>query len=465
MPLISAKYGARHQHEIRLWGDIKKGFTHFADGDVGLAKITPCFENGKSAVFRNLAGGIGAGTTELLVLRPILVNADYILVFLKSPTFIHNGIPLMTGTAGQKRVPRGYFAESPFPLPPLAEQHRIVAKVEELMALCDELEAAQQKRELRRDRVVAATLHALNHGGSANGGAQSFKESARFYFNHLPRLTTRPGHIKQLRQTILALAIRGRLATQQSNDEFINDLLIRVNGERKAAISSGRTKEWTGAKTDEDGEAPHDVPAGWRWTSLGQLIVFGPQNGVSPKESKDPKSPKALTLTATTSGRFDSQYFKHIDLGEEQCEKYWLQPGDVLFQRGNTREYVGTAAVYDGPGASFVFPDLMIRVRFASALDLQFIHLQLQSPQLRSYFAANATGASSTMPKINQETLLNTPLAIPPIEEQRRIVLMVNELMALCDKLETYVNDAASTGRILLDATLHEALNSTTGDC
>ena len=143
MTLIYAEYGVSSEHEARTWGDIKKGYTHFAEGDVGLAKITPCFENGKSTVFRNLIGRIGSGTTELHVVRPLFINPDYILIFLKSPHFIGTGIPHMTGTAGQKRVPTEYFAHSPFPLPPLAEQHRIVAKVDELMALCDRLEATR----------------------------------------------------------------------------------------------------------------------------------------------------------------------------------------------------------------------------------------------------------------------------------------------------------------------------------
>jgi type I restriction enzyme S subunit len=141
MPLIAPEYGVANRHETRRWGEIKKGYTHFAEGDVGLAKITPCFENGKSTVFRNLTGRLGSGTTELHVVRPLLVNQDYILLFLKSPHFIESGIPKMTGTAGQKRVPTEYFAYSPFPLPPLAEQHRIIAKVDELMDLCDKLEA------------------------------------------------------------------------------------------------------------------------------------------------------------------------------------------------------------------------------------------------------------------------------------------------------------------------------------
>ena len=143
---------------MRPWGEIKKGYTHFAEGDVGLAKITPCFENGKSAVFRNLTGGIGAGTTELHIVRPLSAHPDYILLFLKSPHFIQTGIPKMTGTAGQKRVPTEYFAYSPFPLPPLAEQHRIVAKVDELMVLCDRLEASLTASDQTRTRLLDGLL-------------------------------------------------------------------------------------------------------------------------------------------------------------------------------------------------------------------------------------------------------------------------------------------------------------------
>jgi type I restriction enzyme S subunit len=165
MPMIYAEYARPNEHEIRPWGEIKKGFTHFAEGDVGLAKITPCFENGKSTVFRNLTGGIGAGTTELHIVRPIFVIADYILIFLKSSHFIEAGIPKMTGTAGQKRVPKDYFAFSPFPLPPLAEQHRIVARVDELMALLNELETRLTTIATTRHQLLEATLQEALKGG------------------------------------------------------------------------------------------------------------------------------------------------------------------------------------------------------------------------------------------------------------------------------------------------------------
>jgi len=129
-----------HASEQRRWSEIKTGFTHFGEGDVGVAKITPCFENGKSTVFRNLTNGIGAGTTELHIVRPLGgVLPDYLLLFVKSPYFLRGGEAVMTGTAGQKRLPRSYFEGVPFPLPPIPEQGRIVARVKLLLTLCADL--------------------------------------------------------------------------------------------------------------------------------------------------------------------------------------------------------------------------------------------------------------------------------------------------------------------------------------
>ena len=130
MPVIPTDYRSPIVPETRRWSDIKKGYTHFAEEDVVVAKITPCFQNGKSCVMTGLEGGIGAGTTELHVIRIIAnkVVPEYLLLFYKSPDFLQMGVATMTGTAGQQRVPREYFAYTPLPLPPLAEQHRIVAK-------------------------------------------------------------------------------------------------------------------------------------------------------------------------------------------------------------------------------------------------------------------------------------------------------------------------------------------------
>jgi len=153
MSAVPAEYKGEIKAEKRLWKEIKTGYTHITDGVVASAKITPCFENGKAAAFRNLTGSVGAGTTELHVLRPILAHADYLLIFLKSPLYIHTGIPKMTGTAGQKRVPLDYFTNALIPVPSLIEQVAIVKQVDSLMKICHNLEA-----EIEYSRIEAGTL-------------------------------------------------------------------------------------------------------------------------------------------------------------------------------------------------------------------------------------------------------------------------------------------------------------------
>lgn len=142
MNLISQDYFGGHQQETRPWATVKKGFTHFAENDILIAKITPCFQNGKSCIARGLKSGYGAGTTELHVLRTIEVLPQYLLIFVKSPRFLETCTKNMTGTAGQQRVPTDYLLNYLVPLPPLSEQRRIVAKVDELMAYCNELKSA-----------------------------------------------------------------------------------------------------------------------------------------------------------------------------------------------------------------------------------------------------------------------------------------------------------------------------------
>lgn len=141
MALISDGFQNKHSHEIRQWEEIKKGFTHFADGDVGIAKITPCFQNRKSVIFSKLQNGYGAGTTELTIVRSVgnLLSREYLLYFFKSAYFIENGVKSFTGTAGQQRIHKNYLPLCLLPLPPLAEQKRIVTKLEELLPLCERL--------------------------------------------------------------------------------------------------------------------------------------------------------------------------------------------------------------------------------------------------------------------------------------------------------------------------------------
>ena len=134
--LISDGFSNKHSYEVRLWGEVKKGFTHFQEGDIGIAKITPCFENRKSVIFSNLVNEVGAGTTELHILRPFAYSEikKYIYWFINTESFIQRGISHFSGAVGQQRVGKDILENTLIPLPPLAEQKRIVEKIEEIFS-------------------------------------------------------------------------------------------------------------------------------------------------------------------------------------------------------------------------------------------------------------------------------------------------------------------------------------------
>ena len=169
-----------------------------SEGDILIARTGGTI--GKSFLVKNIPVTAVFASYLIRVQGSKKLFDRYLKLFLESSVYWKQ---LEDGSrgAGQPNVNGQTLGKMAVPLPPLAEQHRIVAKVDELMALCDKLEAAQAKREKRRDRLVAATLHGLNNGDAspAPGTRPTFKDSVRFYLNHLPRLTTRPEHIHQLR--------------------------------------------------------------------------------------------------------------------------------------------------------------------------------------------------------------------------------------------------------------------------
>jgi len=154
MQMVGKEYSSPVRFETRPWGEIKKGYTHFANGDVLLAKITPCFENGKAGLVCGLPNGVGAGSTEYFVSRPHLdmLNSRYLYAFLKTEKFLKAGAVKMTGSVGHKRVPKDYLLETELPLAPLPEQKRIADKLDAVLARVD---ACRD----RLDRIPAILKH------------------------------------------------------------------------------------------------------------------------------------------------------------------------------------------------------------------------------------------------------------------------------------------------------------------
>ena len=382
---------------------------------------------------------------------------DFVHRLILSPYFQSFIFGEQTG-AGRGGLPKNKMDLIPLAIPPLAEQHRIVAKVDELMALCDRLETARKEREATRDRLAAASLARLN---APDPDLAIFQNHAAFALDNLTSLTTRPDQIKALRQTILNLAVRGKLVKQKSSEGGVDDLLEKFSIQQKRLIGEKKIKHSVATCNLEIQENLASIPNSWRWAPLGKLVSFGPQNGISPKATNSTDTPRAITLTATTSGTFNSSHFKHVEADVPADSEYWLRDGDLLFQRGNTREYVGIAAYFFGASGTLLYPDLIMKVRLLDGLYLPYIHLALVAPGARTYFSTHATGAQETMPKINQQTLLNAPVPLPPLAEQHRIVAKVDKLMAVCDRLEAGLAAGDETRGRLIHALLREALEHT----
>jgi type I restriction enzyme S subunit len=141
MSNIQDSYNNNFSYERRTWGSIKKGYTHFEDGDIAVAKISPCLENRKSAVIGGLPNGIGAGTTELNVFRSNYIHPLYGLFFFKSDYFISQCVGTFNGVVGQQRVSTKIIEDMVFPVPPRPEHERIINKVNELFQILDNISA------------------------------------------------------------------------------------------------------------------------------------------------------------------------------------------------------------------------------------------------------------------------------------------------------------------------------------
>lgn len=200
-----------------------------------------------------------------------------------------------------------------------------------------------------------------------------------------------------------------------------------------AAFRGDLTADWREENTD----------IGWREFTLEEVIKGKPRNGYSPKPVDYPTKVKSLTLSATTSGKFKPEHFKYIDEEIEADSHLWLNPNDILIQRSNTLEYVGTSAIYNGIAGEFIYPDLMMKIQvIEEKVKPEFIHYLLSSRTTREYFKNNATGTAGNMPKINQQIVMNTPVAIPSIEEQEQIISRIQDCFKAIDCIQQQQRDA-----------------------
>lgn len=175
----------------------------------------------------------------------------------------------------------------------------------------------------------------------------------------------------------------------------------------------------------------------WISCTLLDVVIEKPRNGYSPKSVEYETAIKSLALSATTSGKFNPTYVKYLDIEAPKKESHlWLKNGDILIQRSNSLDYVGTSAIYDGEDFDFIYPDIMMKVRSNESILNIFLFYLLSAKSTRDYYRKNASGTAGNMPKINQEIVSRTPISLPSIQEQKEIVRRVKSLFTKADKID-----------------------------
>jgi type I restriction enzyme S subunit len=385
----------------------------------------------------------------LAAIRLFSIFPEYVMNFLACEYSLN---AFRVGSAQTTNIANITFStirDHKIPVPPLAEQHRIVAKVDELMALCDRLEAARAEREATRDRLTASTLARLN-----TPDPTTFQADARFALNTLPALTTRPDQIKQLRQTILNLAVRGKLEEQDPKDEPAVALLKRITKEISTYAKANRIGPVQADRISVD-DLPFYAPPGWQWSRLCNLF-----NVITDGDHQPP--PKAdvgvafLTIGNITTGQLDFAGCRFVPDSYFKALAPYRIPvkGDIL--------YTVVGATYGRPALvetdrAFCIQRHIAILRPAEAMSLRYLVTLLASPLIYDQATQSTTGTAQ--PTIGLRPLRNFLAPIPPLVEQHRIVAKVDALMKICDQLEASLDQTASTRRNLLDALLAEAIS------
>ena len=409
MEAISAGYGSEFRYYEKKWGEVKSGYTAFADNDIAFAKITPCFQNRKSAIFEGLPNGIGAGTTELKILRTYgeTINRWFVLYFLESPYFIDEAT--FKGTANQQRIIVGYLENKLFPIPPLSEQERIVDKIGLVMPIIDKYSKSQE--------LLDKMNVELN---------------------------------ECLKKSVLQEAIQGRLVPQIAEEGTAQELLEQIKTEKLKLVKEGKLKK--SALNDSvifrgddnkyyelidnspvciDEFLPFQIPETWTWCKVKDLLEI--QTGASFKKEQANANKKGIRILRGGNILPNKYIFKDDDVfvSEEFVNANTiLKKNCIITPAVTSLENIGKMAViekdYNNVSAGgFVFIISPYIQDFNHSLLLAYF---LQSPSLIETMQGITKKSGAAFYNLGKERLKELYIPLPPRKEQQRIVAQIERL-------------------------------------
>ena len=369
------------------------------------------------------------------------IHHRYVFYVYQAPTFFKEFAARMTGIIGG--IARSEFLSLPFPLPPLGEQRRIVAKMDELMALCDRLEAQQQERETRHAALARASL--------ARFADAPTPANLNFIFHKSYAITP-----ADLRKSILTLAVQGKLVPQDPNDEPADELIARLEREVPRLAKQQGVRSPKNIPPLASDNFPHDIPESWRWSRIGNLALLI-DYGTSQKSHSDSSKVPVYRMGNIVGGRLLDENLKYVDASIDDLPGLYLKTDDILFNRTNSYELVGKTGIFAGRDDTATFASYLIRIRLPSTLLFpKFYSVAMNAQYFRQTQIEPEVVQQCGQANFNGTKLASTVVPIPPLAEQRRIVAKVEQLMALVDALETQLAASRATAANLLSALVAE---------
>lgn len=383
--------------EIREYAKVRGSYTAFQEGDVLFAKITPCMENGKAAIARDLVNGLGFGSTEFHVLRPTdKVLPEFIYQLIRQKSFRAAARENMTGSVGQARVPTEWLKNFEFELPPIETQREIVGLVSQL----------QKQMELTSDR-----------------------------------LSTIPALLKKFRQAVLAAACSGQLtADWRETQGALTDIDGFIADLEKARFL-------TGAKIPKNAQSEpvpvFELPASWRWVSLRTLVELkgGVTKGEKRRVGQELISVPYLRVANVQRGFLDLNEIKFIDATPKELEELRLQPNDLLFNEGGDRDKLGRGWVWEGQIDNCIHQNHVFRGRlFDHRVPAKLVSLYGNSIGAQHFIDEGKQTVNLASLSITKLGDMAFPLGPP--EEMAEIMRRVESLFALADSIESRLAEA-----------------------
>jgi type I restriction enzyme, S subunit len=399
MPAVNDASGEIESPQDRSFGEVSKGYTRFQTGDVIFAKITPCMENGKIAVARELTNNLGCGSTEFHVLRPLPgISADYIWRFLGQKSFRADAERAMTGAVGQRRVPLEYLRTRTIPLAPTPEQRRIVARIDSLFA------------KSRR---------------------------ARAHLDHIPRL------VEKYKQAILAAAFRGELTRewrcQQRNREDARSLLSDVRKAHRAKWEERSRAPFVPYSPVATSGQIFPLPPTWVWSAAEEVVEPGCEivYGIVQPGPKLSAGVPYVRGTDIEDGRIKiDQLLFTSDQIAGKYSRASLQGGDVLLGIIRATKVAVVPDVLTGANIT----QGTARFRPSKVIRTIFLARWLESSHAQAWLHSKYRGID--MPGLNLRDVRRLPVPLAPTQEQGEIVRRIETAFTWIDRFAAKATSA-----------------------